>query len=68
MKLARTIRQHEAGVLATFRLGISNGRLDALNSRVRLISHRPHGVRSPGALIAMLYLSCAGITIALPYR
>ena len=38
VKLARTIRKHKAGVLAAIQLGISNGRLEALNSRVRLIS------------------------------
>jgi transposase len=68
VKVARTIRQHAAGMLATFRLGISNGRLDALHSSVRLISHRPHGFCSAGAFIAMVYRCCAGITIALPYR
>ncbi len=43
VKLARTIRQHKPGVLAAIELGISNGRLEALNSKVRLISHRAYG-------------------------
>ncbi len=68
IKLARTIRQHKPGVLAAIRLGISNGRLEALNSRVRLISHRAHGFHSADALIAMIYLCCAGVTITLPHR
>jgi len=68
IKLARTIRKHKAGVLAAIQLGISNGRLEALNSRVRLISHRAHGFHSPDALIAMVYLCCAGIHIELPHR
>jgi len=68
IKLARTIRKHKAGVLAAIELGISNGRLEALNSRIRLISHRAHGFHSPHALIAMVYLCCAGIQIALPHR
>src|ERR1019366_1648350 len=67
-KLARTIRKHKAGVLAAIQLGISNGRLEALNSRVRLISHRAHGFHSPDALIAIIYLCCAGIQIDLPHR
>jgi transposase len=68
IKLARTIRKHKAGVLAAIELGISNGRLEALNSKVRLISHRAYGFHSADALIAMIYLCCAGIQIALPHR
>jgi transposase len=67
IKLARTIRRHKPGVLAAVQLEISNGRLEALNSRVRLISHRAHGFHSADALIAMVYLCCAGIQIDLPH-
>jgi transposase len=68
VKLARTIRKHKQGVLAAIELGISNARLEALNSKVRLISHRAYGFHSADALIAMIYLCCAGIQIALPHR
>ena len=69
VKLARTIRQHKPAVLAAIELGISNGRpLARPNSRVRLISHRAHGFHSADALIAMVYLCCAGIEIPLPHR
>ena len=68
IKLARTIRKHKLGVLAAIELNISNGRLEALNSKVRLLSHRAYGFHSANALIAMIYLCCAGITIALPHR
>jgi transposase len=68
VKLARTIRQHKQGVLAAIELELSNGRLEALNSKVRLISHRAYGFHSANALIAMIYLCCAGIQIALPQR
>ena len=68
VKLARTIRKHKAGVLAAIELGLSNGRLEAQNSKVRLLSHRPYGFHSANALIAMIYLCCAGIQIPLPHR
>ena len=68
VKLARTIRKHKAGVLAAVELNLSNGRLEALNSKARLISHRAYGFHSADALIAMIYLCCAGIQIALPHR
>jgi transposase len=68
VKLARTIRQHKQGVLAAIELGLSNGRLEALNSKVRLLSHRAYGFHSADALIAMIYLCCAGIQIAPPHQ
>jgi len=68
VKLARTIRKHKQGVLAAIEIGLSNGRLEALNSKVRLLSHRAYGFHSANALIAMIYLCCGGIQIALPHR
>ena len=66
VKLARTIRRHRAGILAAIRLGLSNGRLEGLNSRIRLISHRSFGFHSADPLIALVYLCCSGIVIDLP--
>jgi transposase len=64
--LARTIRRHRAGILAAIRLGLSNGRLEGLNSKIRLISHRSFGFHSAAALIALIYLCCTGVVIDLP--
>ena len=66
VKLARTIRLHRQGILAAIRLGLTNGRLEGLNSRIRLISHRSFGFHSAAPLIALVYLCCSGITIWLP--
>ncbi len=68
VKAARTLRGHRTGVLAAIRLGLSNGRLEGLNSRVRLISHRSFGFHSAAPLIALIYLCCGGIDIDLPLR
>jgi transposase len=66
IKLARTIRRHRAGILNAIRLGLSNGRLEGLNSRIRLISHRSFGFHSADPLIALVYLCCSRIVIDLP--
>jgi transposase len=66
VKLARTIRRHRAGILAAIRLGLNNGRLEGLNSRIRLISHRSFGFHSADPLIALVYLCCTRIVIELP--
>ena len=47
VRLARTLREHRDGILAAIRLGLSNGRLEGLNSKIRLISHRAFGFHSP---------------------
>jgi transposase len=65
-RLARTLREHRDGILAAIRLGLSNGRLEGLNSKIRLISHRAFGFHSADPLIALVYLCCTGIVIDLP--
>ena len=62
VRLARTMRQHRDGILAAIRLGLSNGRLEGLNSKIRLISHRAFGFHSADPLIALVYICCAVIT------
>ncbi len=66
IELARTIRAHRHGILAAIRLGATNGCLEGLDSRIRLISHRSFGFHSAAPLIALIHLCCTGIAIDLP--
>ena len=66
VRLARTFKAHRDGILAAIRLGLSNGRLEGLNSKIRLISHRAFGFHSAEPLIALVYLCCSGVTVDLP--
>jgi transposase len=66
VRLARTLREHRDGILAAIRLGLGNGRLEGLNSKIHLINHRGFGFHSADALIALVYRCCTGITIDLP--
>ena len=68
VKLARTIRSHRDGILAAVRLGLSNGRIEGLNARVRLIIRRAFGFHSAQAAAAMVMLSCGPIELALPHE
>lgn len=63
VKLARTIRTHAEGILAYVRTGLSNGRTEALNGKLRTLTRRSYGFHSSSALIAMLQLCCGGITL-----
>src|SRR6266581_3657275 len=66
VKLSKTIRAHRDGILAAVELGLSNSKLEGLNSKIRLINHRGYGHHSAAAVIAMIYLCCGGITVRLP--
>jgi transposase len=66
VRLARTIRANRDRILAAVELGLSNSKLEGLNSKIRLINHRGYGHHSAAALIGMIYLCCGGITVQLP--
>jgi transposase len=66
VRLARTLREHRDGILTAIRLGLSNGRLEGLNSKIRLISHRAFGFDSATPLIALVHLCCGAIKLELP--
>jgi transposase len=66
VRLGRTIRANRDRILAAVEHGLSNSKLEGLNSKIRLINHRSYGHHSAPALIGMIYLCCGGITIELP--
>lgn len=68
VRLARTVRSHFDGILAAVRLGLSNGRVEGLNNRVRLIVRRAFGFHSAGAALALVMLSCGPIDLVLPHE
>lgn len=61
VRVGRTIREHLEGILAYVRTGLSNGRSEGLNGKVRVLTRRAFGFHSPSSLIAMLHLCCAGL-------
>jgi transposase len=64
--LAKTITIERERILAAVELGLSNSKLEGLNSKIRLINHRGYGHHSAAAVISMIYLCCGGITVRLP--
>lgn len=64
--LSRIVRKNRERVLAAIELGLSNSKLEGLNSKIRLINRRGYGHHSAAAVIAMVYLCCGGLTIELP--
>jgi transposase len=65
-KLARTITNQRAGILAAIEHGLSNARVEAINTQIRLITRRAFGFQSASALIALAMLSLADLCPSLP--
>ena len=68
IRLGKTIRKHRAGILAAVRLGINQGRTEALNNKVRLIVRRAYGFHTAQAALALVMLTCGPITLRLPHQ
>ena len=68
IRLGKTIRKHRDGILAAIRLGINQGRTEALNNKVRLITRRAYGFHSAKAALALVLLTCGPITLHLPHE
>ena len=68
VRLGKTIRKHRDGILAAIRLGINQGRTEALNNKVRLITRRAYGFHSAKAALALVLLTCGPITLHLPHE
>jgi transposase len=66
VKLARTITAQRAGIVAAIEHGLSNARVEAINTQIRMITRRAFGFHSAGALIALAMLSLAGLCPPLP--
>jgi len=66
VKLARTITKQRAGIVAAIEHGLSNARVEAINTQIRLITRRAFGFHSPDALIALAMLSLADLCPPLP--
>ena len=57
------ICSHFDGVIAWVTWRLSNGRLEGMNNKIRLLSHRSFGLHSAEALISLVYLNCGGLTL-----
>jgi transposase len=66
VKLARTITEQRAGIVAAIQHGLSNARVEQVNTQIRLITRRAFGFHSADALIALAMLSLADLCPPLP--
>jgi transposase len=66
VKLARTITRQRAGIEAAIEHGLSNARIEQINTQLRLITRRAYGFHTPEALIALAMLSLSDLCPLLP--
>ncbi len=68
VKLARTISEQRAGIQAALTEGLAGGRVEAVNTKIRLLTRVAFGFKSPDALLALAMLSVGGLCPPLPGR
>jgi len=66
--LARTITDQRDAIRSTIELRASNGRVEALNTSLRLLTRQAYGFHSPDALIGLAMLKHGGLCPPLPGR
>jgi transposase len=68
VRLGQKIRRHKAGILASIDSSMSNGLIESVNTKIRLITRVAFGFHSADALIALAMLNLGGLRPALPGR
>ena len=66
--LQRRIVKHKDSILAAIEHGLSNGRIESVNTKIRLITRIAFGFATPEPLIALAMLSLGGHPPTLPGR
>lgn len=68
VKLAKAITEHRSGIEAALTHGLSNARVESVNTKLRLLTRIAFGFRSPEALVALAMLDLGGLCPPLPGR
>ncbi|MBB2997594.1 ISL3 family transposase [Paeniglutamicibacter cryotolerans] len=68
MKAGATLRGHIDGVHAAVTRGLSNGKHEGLNNKIRTMTRRSYGFHSPEAALALIMLACGPVEVRLPYK
>lgn len=68
IELARKVAKNRPGIEAALTYGLSNARVESVNTKIRLLMRIAFGFRSATALIALAMLSLGGLCSPLPGR
>lgn len=62
-EFARMIRDHLDGVLAWTNIRVSNGALEGMNNKIKMVSHRSFGFRKFDTYVTAIYHSCSNLPL-----
>jgi len=68
VRVARTMRERRDLILNAIEHGLSNGRVEGFNTKVRLIVRRAYGFHSADAALALVMLTAGPINLKLPHE
>lgn len=68
VELSRKVRRKRDGILRPIALGVSNARVEAVNSKIKVAIRQGYGFRNADDLIALIMLRRSGLRPALPGR
>jgi transposase len=68
IELGRKIRRHQESIHATLDHGLSNGLIESVNTKIRVITRMAFGFHNPAALIGLAMLALGGLRPDLPGR
>ncbi|RZT07487.1 transposase [Kribbella sp. VKM Ac-2569] len=68
VELGRRIKRHLPAIHASLDHGLTNARVEAVNTKIRLITRTAYGFKDPQALIALAMLTLGGYRPPLPGR
>ncbi len=63
VKAARTVRKHIDGIVAYVETGLTSGRSEGTNGKIRVITRRAYGFHDVWNFIAMITLCCSGLQL-----
>ncbi len=62
-RFARMILEHVDGILAWSEIRVSNGALEGMNNKVKVVSHRAYGFRKVDSYVTAIWHSCADLPL-----
>lgn len=66
IRLAKSLKRHESGILNLVKSRISNGVVEAINGKIQVLKRSARGYSNIDNFITMIYLRCGKLSLNLP--
>lgn len=67
VEVEKKIRRRKKDILKAIKLGLGNGRIEAINNKIKVTIKMGYGFRNMDNLISLLMLKCSDIQPKLPF-